>query len=132
MRQFATLATLLAICGCAPTGTGAPPGAEASARRCFSPSDMRVIKFQAGDGVYVRARTGEALLLTGSAACLDVTNEASIGVRAIGLDSADVCLGDPAHLDIRSHAALLRTCNVQVSRVVPQAEIDRLSGRQSP
>ncbi len=132
MRLFPAFATVLAITGCAPTGTGAPPGAEASARRCFSSSDIRLIKFEPGDGVYVRARTGEALLLTGSAACLDVTNDASIGVRAIGLDSADVCLGDPAHLDIRSHAAILRTCNVQVSRVVPQTEISRLSGRQSP
>lgn len=132
MRLFATFATLLAICGCAPTGPATPPGAEASARRCFSPSGVRLIKFQPGDGVYVRARTGEALLLTGSAACLDVTNDASIGLRAFGLDSADVCLGDPTHLDIRSHAAILRTCNVQVARVVPQTEIDRLSGRQSP
>lgn len=132
MRLFATFATLLAISGCAPNGTGAPPGAETAARRCFSSSDIRLIKFQPGDGVYVRARTGEALLLTGSAACLDVKNDASIGLRAVGADGADVCLGDPAHLDIRSHAAILRTCNVQVSRVVPQSEIDRLSGRQSP
>lgn len=132
MRLIATCAAALAICGCAPTGPGTTPGVETSARRCFSPSDIRLIKFQPGDGVYVRARTGEALLLTGSAACLDVTNDASIGLRALGLPSADVCLGDPAHLDIRSHAAILRTCNVTVSRVVPQSEIARLSGRQSP
>ncbi|MBF0664389.1 MAG: hypothetical protein IR159_02390, partial [Brevundimonas sp.] len=117
------MAALLVISGCAPTGAGAPPGAEASARRCFSSSGIRLIKFEPGDGVYVRTRTGEALQLTGPAACLDVTNDASIGLRAFGLDGADICLGDPAHLDIRSHAAILRTCNVEVSRTVPQAEV---------
>ncbi len=132
MRLAGTLAALLVVSGCAPTDAGAPQTAGTSARRCFSSSDMRLIKFEPGAGVYVRARTGEALLLTGPAACLDVATEASIGVRAFGLDTSDVCLGDPAHLDIRSHAAILRTCDVTVSRVVPQSEIARLSGRQSP
>lgn len=132
MRLVGTLAALLVIAGCAPMGADASLEGEAPARRCFSPTDTRLIKFEPGVGAYVRARTGEALLLTGPAACLDVTQEASIGLRARGLDTADVCLGDPAHLDIRSHATILRTCNVVVSRVAPQSEIAQLSGRQSP
>ncbi|MCS6622781.1 hypothetical protein N0B44_07660 [Roseibacterium beibuensis] len=91
-----------------------------------------MIKFQPGDGVYVRTRTGEALQFTGPAACLDVTHEARIGLRAVGLDQADICIGDRAHLDVTSHAAGSRTCNVRLSRVVPQSEIARLADRQSP
>ncbi|MBW8304738.1 MAG: hypothetical protein K0M78_12555, partial [Brevundimonas sp.] len=74
---------------------GADPSSNAgpSARRCFSPTEIRLIKFEPGVGAYVRARTGEALLLTGPAACLDVTHEASIGLRARGLETSDVCLG---------------------------------------
>jgi len=132
MRLIGTFAALLVVSGCAPTGADAPGTAGVSARRCFSSSDIRLIKFEPGDGAYVRTRTGEALLLTGPAACLDVTYEASVGVRAVGLATSDICLGDPAHLDVRSHAQALRTCNVTVARVVPQSEIARLSGRQSP
>lgn len=132
MRLVGTLATLLIVTGCAPTGADAPLNAEASVRRCFSPSETRLIAFSPGDGVYVRTRTGEALQLTGPAACLDVTNDASIGMRALGLDGSDVCLGDPAHLDIRSHATILRTCNVRVARVVPQSEIVQLPNRRGP
>ena len=132
MRLIGTLAALLIVSGCAPTEAGAPGMADSSARRCFSPSDIRLIKLEPGDGAYVRARSGEALLLTGPAACLDVAQDASIGVRAVGLSTSDICLGDPAHLDIRSHAQVLRTCNVTVARVVPQSEIARLPGRQSP
>jgi hypothetical protein len=132
MRLVGTLASLLLITGCAPTAVDAPLNADASARRCFTPSETRLIKFAPGDGVYVRTRSGEALQLTGGAACLDVANDASIGLRAVGLDGADVCIGDPAHLDIRSHAAILRTCNVRVARVVPQSEIVQLPGRRGP
>jgi hypothetical protein len=132
MRLVGTLATLLIVTGCAPVGADAPLNAEASARRCFSPSDTRLIAFAPGDGVYVRTRTGQALQLSGPAACLDVANDASIGLRAVGADGADVCLGDPAHLDIRSHATILRTCNVRVDRVVSQSEIAQLPDRQSP
>lgn len=132
MRLVGTLATLLLMTGCAPTGAEAPLGAETSARRCFTPSEARLIKFEPGSGVYVRTRSGEAVLLTGPAACLDVSDNPSIGLRAMGLENADVCIGDRAHLDISSHAAILRTCNVEVARVVPQSEIARLEGRQSP
>ncbi len=132
MRLVGTLATLLLIAGCAPMDPGGPSNAGTSARRCFSPSEIRLIKFEPGDGVYVRTRTGEALQLTGPAACLDATSDTSIGLRAVGLEGADVCLGDPAHLDIRSHATILRTCNVRVDRVVPQSEIVQLSGRRGP
>lgn len=132
MRLVGTLATLLVVTGCAPMGTDASLDSESSVRRCFSPSDTRLIAFAPGDGVYVRTRTGEALQLTGPAACLDVTNDASVGLRALGLDGSDVCLGDPAHLDVRSHAAILRTCNVRVARVVPQSEISQLPNRRGP
>ena len=130
MRLVGTFATLLILAGCAPVGTDAPLTAETSARRCFSPSEIRLIAFNPGDGVYVRSRSGQALQLTGAAACLDVANDASIGLRAIGLDGSDVCIGDPAHLDIRSHATILRTCNVQIARVVSQSEINQLPDRR--
>lgn len=132
MRLVGTLATLLLITGCAPMGAEAQLGADTSARRCFTPSEARLIKFEPGTGAYVRTRSGEAVLLTGSSACLDFSGEASIGLRAIGAENADVCIGDPAHLDIRSHSAVLRTCNVEIARTVPQSEIARLEGRQSP
>lgn len=132
MRLVGTLATLLLVTGCAPMGAEAPLGAEPSARRCFTPSEARLIKLEPGSGAYVRTRGGEAVLLTGPAACLDVPGEVSIGLRPVGLETADVCIGDPAHLDIRSHATILRTCNVEVARVVPQSEIAQLEGRQSP
>lgn len=132
MRLVGTLAALLVITGCAPMEAQGPLNAEPSARRCFSPTEIRLIKFAPDDGVYVRTRTGEALLLTGSAACLGDTNNVSIGLRAFGLESADVCIGDPAHLDIRSHATVLRTCNVRIARVVPQSEIVQLPDRRGP
>ena len=113
-------------------GAEAQLGAEASARRCFTPSEARLIKFEPGAGAYVRTRSGEAVLLTGPSACLDGSGEASIGLRAVGAENADVCIGDPAHLDIRSHSTVLRTCNVEVARVVPQREIAQLEDRQSP
>lgn len=132
MRLVGTLATLLFVTGCAPVGSEAPTGAPSGARRCFSAGEARLIKLDPGAGAYVRVDSGEALLLTGPAACLGRSGEVSIGLRPVGPENADVCIGDPAHLDIRSHATLLRTCNVQVARVVPQSEIARLSGRQSP
>jgi len=132
MRLVGPLATLLVITGCAPVDGGAPSSAAASARRCFSPSEIRLIKFEPDDGVYVRTRTGEALQLTGPAACLDAASDSTVGLRALGLDGAEVCIGDPATLDIRSHATILRTCNVHVDRVVPQSEIVQLSGRRGP
>ena len=132
MRLVGTLGTLLIIAGCAPVDPGAPSGAEPSARRCFSPSEIRLIKFEPDGGVYVRTRTGEALHLTGPAACLEADNNVGVGLRAVGLDGSDVCIGDPAHLDIRSHETILRTCNVRVARVVPQSEISRLDDRRSP
>ena len=113
-------------------GTGAPLDAEPSARRCFTPSEARLIKLDPGSGAYIRTRSGPAVLVTGPAACLDVSDEPSIDLRAVGPDGADVCIGDPAHLDIRSHATILRTCNVEVARIVPQSEIARLPDRQSP
>ena len=130
MRLVGTFATVFILAGCAPVGTDAPLTADTSSRRCFSPSETRLIAFKPGDGVYVRSRTGQALQLTGAAACLDVANDASIGLRAVGLDSSDVCIGDPAHLDIRSHSTILRTCNVQIARVVSQSEINRLPDRR--
>jgi hypothetical protein len=132
MRLVGTLATVLILAGCVPAGADRSFSGATSARRCFSPTETRLIKFQPGEGAYVRARTGEALLLTGPAACLDVTEEASIGLRARGLEGSDVCIGDRAHLDIRSHAAIFRTCDVRVSRVAPQSEIAQLADRQSP
>ena len=132
MRLVGILATLLITSGCAPTAPDGALNAEASSRRCFSPSETRLIKFEPGDGAYVRTRTGEALQLSGPAACLDVTNDASIGLRAVGLDQSDVCIGDPAHLDIRSHATPLRTCNVRLARIVPQSEIVQLEDRRGP
>lgn len=132
MRLVGTLATLLIGAGCAPMGAEAPLGAESSTRRCFTPSDARLIKLDPASGVYVRTRSGEAVLLTGPAACLNVSDDPGIGLRAAGPENADLCIGDRAHLDIRSHAAILRTCDVQVARVVPQSEIARLPDRQSP
>ena len=132
MRLVGILATVLITSGCAPTAADGPLNAEASSRRCFSPSETRLIKFEPGDGVYVRTRTGEGLLLTGPAACLDVTNDASIGMRAVGLEGSNVCIGDPGHLDIRSHATPLRTCNIRLARIVPQSEIVRLEDRRGP
>ena len=131
MRLVGTLATLLLVTGCAPNGLEASAGAEPSARRCFAPSDARLIKLDAS-GAYVRTRSGEAVFLTGPAACLSVSDEPGIALRAVGSQNADVCIGDRAHLDIRSHAAILRTCDVEVTRVVPQSEIARLPARESP
>jgi hypothetical protein len=132
MRSVGTLATLLLVTGCAPRGAEASLGAETSARRCFTPNEARLIKLDPASGVYVRTRSGEAVQLTGPAACLDVSDDPSIGLRAVGPENADLCIGDRAQLDIRSHAAILRTCDVEVARVVPQSEIARLPGRQSP
>ena len=132
MRLVGTLATLLIVTGCAPIRADGPTDSGTSARRCFTPGDARLIKLDPGSGVYVRTRSGEALQLTGSAACLDVSDDPSIGIRAVGPANADLCIGDRAHLDIRSHASILRTCDVEVLRVVPQDEIARLPDRQSP
>lgn len=132
MRLVGTLATLLLVAGCAPMGAEAPLGAETSARRCFTPNEARLIKLDPGSGVYIRTRSGEAIQLTGPAACLDVSDDPAISLRAVGPENADVCIGDRAHLDIRSHAVGLRTCDVEVARVVPQSEIARLPDRQSP
>ncbi|HZW15039.1 MAG TPA: hypothetical protein VFF66_02170 [Brevundimonas sp.] len=132
MRLVGTLATLLIIGGCAPVGAESTLDAGSSSRRCFAPGEARLIKLDPASGAYVRTRSGEALQLTGSAACLDVSDEPSIGIRAVGPANADLCLGDRAHLDIRSHASILRTCDVEVARVVPQSEIARLPDRQSP
>ncbi|NJC41514.1 hypothetical protein GGQ87_001772 [Brevundimonas alba] len=132
MRLVGTLATVLIVTGCAPMATDGAADGQGTARRCFTPAEARLIKLQPSDGAYVRVRSGEALLLTGEAACLSTPDRAEVVVRAVGLAGSDICLGDPAHLDLRSHAAILRTCNVQVARVVPQSEISRLPARQSP
>jgi len=132
MRLVGTLTTLLIVTGCAPIGADAPSDSVSSARRCFTPGDARLIKLDPASGAYVRTRSGEAVLLTGPAACLDVSGDPGIGLRAVGPENADVCIGDRVHLDIRSHSAILRTCDVEVARVVPQSEIARLPDRQSP
>lgn len=132
MRLVGTLAALLLVAGCAPMGADAPLEANASARRCFTPTEARLIKFEPGAGVYVRTRSGEALQLTGPAACLDAPGDPAISLRAVGPEGADICIGDPAHLHIRGHAVTERTCNVEVARVVPSGEIARLADRQSP
>jgi len=54
MRLVGIPATLLLVAGCAPMGADAPLEANASARRCFTPTEARLIKFEPGSGVYVQ------------------------------------------------------------------------------
>lgn len=131
MRPTAVFVSILMLSGCAPMAES-PQGGQASVRRCFSPEGARLIKLDPAAGAYVRTRSGQSLELTGLAACLDAPGDPGIALVALGPDDADVCLGDSARLRIRSQAAVERTCDVRVARVVPQDEIARMSGRQIP
>ena len=131
MRLAGSLACLVLLTGFAPIEAGAPPEDAASAHRCFASTDARLVKFEAGSGVYIRARTGQVLELAGPGPCLDVTDEPRIGLRPMGLPGADICVGDALRLDISSHASIRRTCNVRVGRVVPDGEVAGISGRRS-
>jgi hypothetical protein len=129
MRPYGLFASLLLVAGCAPMADG---GDAASARRCFPSAGAQLIKLDPGSGAYLRVRSGEALEFTGDAACLNPSGDPTVTLRPLGPDNADVCLGDAAHLDIRSHAVPLRSCNVRLARVVPRAEIERMPDRESP
>lgn len=134
MRRLGLIAPLAILLGCAPTQAGgAPPSQEeSSGRRCHSPVSTRLIAVEPGR-VYIRTRTGQALELTGEDVCIGSAQHGAVSLRpAVGPRTANVCIGDQALLGIVSHGSGRRSCNVQVARVVPNAEIDELERRRSP
>lgn len=130
MRVAGSLACLILLAGFAPMKMEGQSSAREAPRRCFASTDLRLVKFEPGSGVVVRTRSGQALELSGPGPCLDVTDNPRIGLRPLGLDGADVCIGDSARLDIRSQASIERTCNVRVARIVPESEIARIPDRR--
>ncbi len=131
MRIAGSLVCFVLVAGFAPAPVAAPSGADNEPRRCFASSDIRLIKFQPGSGAFVRTRSGQTLELTGSGPCLDVNDDPRVGLRPLGLDGGDFCVGDSVRLDISSRASIQRTCNVRVARVVPESEVARIPGRRS-
>ena len=134
MRRLALIAPVLFLVGYAPiqAGGSAAPAQESSGRRCHSPVSTRLIAVEPGR-VYIRTRTGQALELTGEDVCLQGARHGAVSLRpAVGPRTANICLGDRAVLGVVSHGTGRRSCNVELARVVPNAEIDELERRRSP
>lgn len=134
MRSVGLSAPLLVLLfGCAPAQMGDAASTDGDpTRRCFSPVSTRLIAVEPGR-VYLRSRTGQALELTGEDVCLQAARHGAVSLRpAVGPATANVCVGAEARLDIVAHGSGPRACNVQVARVVPNAEIQELERRRSP
>lgn len=130
MRLPILLAPALMLTACAPIEGST--GAEASSsRQCFSPVGIRLVAL-GPDGAYLRARTGEAVLMSGDAGCLTAPGDPAITLRPLGDERSDVCLGDSARLDLRGQAVIERTCNVRLVRVVSEDEVRALPHREGP
>lgn len=134
-RSLAIVAALTAVAGCAPTGeTGPGQGmgpSDRGGRQCFDPS--RIVNFAAGDvqRLYVRTMNGEVFRIN-SASCVDTGLTPSLSITPTDGIGSRLCEGDGVEIAVPNPSFGPGRCRAQVDRVLTQAEVAALPGRERP